>query len=93
MKNLLITSLNNERQPFLSKIWLLLIRILERSSADDHFMLIAGLITTERASALNFKDTATPRFGHSNVVLNLFIETLVLYLITLMSKFSNLSYF
>ena len=30
---------------------------------------------TERASVLDFKDIATPRFGHSDVALDLFIET------------------
>ena len=29
----------------------------------------------ERASALDFKDATTPRFGHSDVVFNLVIET------------------
>ena len=29
----------------------------------------------KRASALNFKDAATPRFDHSDVVFDLFIET------------------
>ena len=29
---------------------------------------------SERASALDCKDAATPRFGHCDVVLNLFIE-------------------
>ena len=29
----------------------------------------------ERASALDFENAATPRFGHKNVVFDLFIET------------------
>ena len=35
--------------------------------AQDHY--------PGRASVLNFKDAVTPRFGHSNVVFDLFIET------------------
>ena len=30
---------------------------------------------SERASALDFKDTSAPRFGHSDVVFNLCLET------------------
>ena len=45
----------------------------------------------ERASAIDFKDTAYQRFGHSDVAFDLFIETLFLHLITLLSSFSNLS--
>ena len=30
---------------------------------------------SERACPLHFKDTATPKFGHSNVLFDLFIET------------------
>ena len=30
----------------------------------------------KRSSTLNFEDAATSRFGHSDVVFNLFIETL-----------------
>ena len=44
----------------------------------------------EKASALGFKDTATLRFGHSDVVFDLFIETRFLHLITLLSNFSQL---
>ena len=42
----------------------------------------------EGASAPNLKNAATPRFGHSDVVFDLFIETCILHLITLLSKFS-----
>ena len=44
----------------------------------------------ERASALEFKDAAAPRSGHSDVVLDLFIETQFLHLIALLSNFSKL---
>ena len=37
----------------------------------------------ERASALDFKDISAPRFGHSNVVFDLFLETCFLHLIAL----------
>ena len=43
----------------------------------------------ERASGLNFKDTDTPRFRHSDVVFDLFIETRLLHLLTLLSNFSK----
>ena len=42
----------------------------------------------ERASALDFKDAATPRFGHSDVVFDLF--DMFLLLINLLSDFSKL---
>ena len=32
-------------------------------------------LNSERASALNFEDAATPRFGHNDVVFDLFIES------------------
>ena len=44
----------------------------------------------ERASSLDFKDADTPRFGQSNIVLDLFIETHFSHLITLLSNFSKL---
>ena len=44
----------------------------------------------ERASALDFKDTSAPRFGHSDVVFDLFLETRFLHLIALLSIFVNL---
>ena len=46
----------------------------------------------KRASVLEFKDPATPRFGHSGVVFDLFTETCLLHLISLLSNLSNLSY-
>ena len=44
----------------------------------------------ERASALDFKDTSAPRFGHSDVVFDLFLETRSLHLIALLSNFCKL---
>ena len=44
----------------------------------------------ERASALDFKDTSAPRFGHSDVVFDLFLETRFLHLIALLSNFCKL---
>ena len=44
----------------------------------------------ERASALDFKDCATPRSGHNDVVFDLLVETGVLHLIVLLSNFSKL---
>ena len=44
----------------------------------------------ERASALDFKDTSAPRFGHSEVVFYLFLETRFLHLIALLSNFCKL---
>ena len=41
-------------------------------------MIVVRSHYPDRASALGFKDTATPRFGHSDVVFYLFIETRVL---------------
>ena len=38
----------------------------------------------ERASALDFKDAATLRFGHSNIVFDLLLETSFSHLITLL---------
>ena len=43
----------------------------------------------ERVSALDFKDTATPRSGHTEVF-DLFIETRISHLITLLLNFSKL---
>ena len=45
----------------------------------------------EGASSSDFKDAATPRFGHSDVVYDLFIEACVLHLIAFLSNFSNIS--
>ena len=45
---------------------------------------------SERASALDFKDTSAPRFGHSDVVFDLFLETCFLHLIVLLSNFCKL---
>ena len=44
----------------------------------------------ERASALDFKDTSAPRFGHSDVVFDLFLETRFSHLIALLSNFCKL---
>ena len=44
----------------------------------------------ERASDLDFKDSAAPKFGHSFAVFDLFIETHFLHLIALLSNFSKL---
>ena len=44
----------------------------------------------QRASALAFKDTITPRFGHSDVVSDIFIDTRCLHLIALSSDYSKL---
>ena len=41
----------------------------------------------ERGSNLDFKDAAIPRFGHSDVVFDLFIEASFSHLITLLSNF------
>ena len=41
----------------------------------------------ERASALDFKDAATLRFGLSNIVYDLLLETRFSHLITLLFKF------
>ena len=46
------------------------------------------VIYPERASVLDFKDATIPRFGHSNVVFDLFIETRFSHLITLLFNFS-----
>ena len=43
----------------------------------------------ERASTLDFKDSATPRFGRSDVVFDLFIEARFLHLMTLLSNFAE----
>ena len=51
------------------------------SSARSHYL--------ERASVLDFKDAATLRFGHRDVVFDLFTETHFLHLITLLSNFQN----
>ena len=40
----------------------------------------------ERSSTLDFKDAATPRFDHSNVVFDLFMETRFSHLIASLSK-------
>ena len=45
---------------------------------------------SERASALDFKDTSAARFGHSDVVFDLFLETCFLHLIALLSNFCKL---
>ena len=45
----------------------------------------------ERVSGLDYKDAAVIRFGHSDVVLDLPIWTLVLHLIAFLSNFSNFS--
>ena len=44
----------------------------------------------ERASALDFKNAVTLRFGHSDVVFDLFIETCLSHLVALWSNFSKL---
>ena len=44
----------------------------------------------EIASALDFKNAATRRFGHSDVVCDLFIETSFSHLISLLFNFSKL---
>ena len=44
----------------------------------------------ERASALDFKDTSAPRFGHSDVVFDIFLETRFLHLIALLSNLCKL---
>ena len=41
----------------------------------------------KRSSALDFKDVTNPRFGHSDVVHDLFIETRFTHLIALLSDF------
>ena len=44
----------------------------------------------DKASALDFKDAASPRFGHSDVVFDIFIETgFFLHLIALPSNFDD----
>ena len=47
----------------------------------------------ERVSASDFKDTAAPRFGHSDVVFDLLIETRCFHLIALLSNFSFFLFF
>ena len=42
---------------------------------------------SERASALDFKDAATPRLGHGDVVFDLFIEARFSHLIALLFNF------
>ena len=44
----------------------------------------------DRASVLDFKDAAAPRFGHIDAVFDQFIETCFSYLIALLSNFSKL---
>ena len=41
----------------------------------------------ERTSALDFKDAATLKFGHSNIVFDLLLETSFSHLITLLFNF------
>ena len=47
----------------------------------------------ERASTLDIKHTAVTRFGHNDVVIDLFIETRFLHLTALLSNFSKLVLF
>ena len=49
-----------------------------------------GVITRRDHSALDFKDTSAPIFGHSDVVFDIFLETRFLHLIALLSNFCKL---
>ena len=55
-----------------------------------HHRFLSGVTSDpEKASALDFKDATTLRFGQNNVVFDLFIETRFLRLIALLSNFSK----
>ena len=43
----------------------------------------------EITSSLDFKDAAIPRFGHSDVIFDLFLETRFLHLVFLYQNFQN----
>ena len=58
------------------------------SDGDSHEDSVTRSHYPERASALDFKDAAVPRIGHSDAVFDLFRETFVFNRI--LSNFSKL---
>ena len=56
----------------------------------QHKMYYGRSYYLKRSSALDIKDTTNQRFGYSDVLLDLFIETNFLHLVALLSSFSKL---